>query len=136
MESFGAHLKSLREEKGKSLEDLAASTKIAVSNLDFLEKDRYDLLPPRVFVKGFIRSYVQELGLNPEETVRRFEAFTKEGEFPDYSDEEHPVFYQKPSTGTFISGTWFTVALTALGVVSLSILILAGVTRVFFSDER
>jgi cytoskeletal protein RodZ len=135
MESFGAHLKSLREEKGKSLEDLAASTKIAVSNLDFLEKDRYDLLPPRVFVKGFIRSYVQELGLNPEETVRRFEAFTKEGEFPDYSDEEHPVFYQKPSTGTFISGTWFTVALTALGVVSLSILILAGVTRVFFSDD-
>jgi len=135
MESFGAYLKSLREEKGKSLEEIAASTKIAASNLDFLEKDRYDLLPPRVFVKGFIRSYVQELGLNPEESVRRFEDFTKDGEMPDYSQEEHPVFSQKPSPTSFISSTWFTVILTALGVVSLGILILTGVTRLILPGE-
>ncbi len=135
MESFGAYLKSLREEKGKSLEEIAAGTKIAASNLDFLEKDRYDLLPPRVFVKGFIRSYVQELGLNPDESVSRFETFTKEGEMPDYSQEEHPVFGQKPSTGSFISSTWFTVVLTALGVVSLSILILTGVTRLILPEN-
>ncbi|MBI4962828.1 MAG: DUF4115 domain-containing protein [Desulfomonile tiedjei] len=135
MESFGAYLKSLREEKGKSLEDIAVGTKIPASNLDFLEKDRYDLLPPRVFVKGFIRSYVQELGLNPEETVKRFEAFTKDGEMPDYSEEEHPVFHQKTSSRSFVSTRWFTVVLTALGVVSLSILVLTGVTRLILSDD-
>jgi cytoskeleton protein RodZ len=135
MESFGAYLKNLREEKGKSLEEIAASTKIAASNLDFLEKDRYDLLPPRVFVKGFIRSYVQALGLNPDESVRRFEDFTKDGEMPDYSQEEHPVFSQKPSPASFISSTWFTVILTALGVVSLGILILTGVTRLILPGD-
>jgi len=129
MESFGAYLKGLREEKGKSLQDIASNTKIPSSNLDFLEKDRYDLLPPRVFVKGFIRSYVEELGLNPEESVRRFEAFTKDGEMPDYSQDEHPVFHQKPASGSFATSTWFTIVLTALGVLSLGILILTGVTR-------
>ena len=54
MESFGAYLRGLREKKGKTINDIAHGTKIAVANLDFLENDRFDLLPPRVFVKGFI----------------------------------------------------------------------------------
>jgi len=129
MESFGAYLKSLREEKGLSLEEIADSTKIAVSNLDFLEKDRFDLLPPRVFVKGFIRSYVQELGLNPEETLKRFETFTREGELGDY-EAEMPLFNEVPSAShSFTTSRWFTWALTAVGVLSISILILTGVTR-------
>ena len=72
MESFGQYLKNLREEAGKSLEEIAENTKIAMTNLEFLEQDRYDLLPPRVFVKGFIRSYVQELGLNADESATAF----------------------------------------------------------------
>lgn len=129
MESFGAYLKSLREEKGRTLEEISESTKIAVANLVFLEQDAFDMLPPRVFVKGFVRSYVQELGLNPEETVRRFDAFTKESELPDYGAEDHPVFHQKPGAITSIPRQWFTVALTALGLVSFIILVLTGFNR-------
>jgi|GEM_PF-460232 len=129
MESFGTYLRQLREESGKSLEDIASSTKIAAANLDFLEKDRYDLLPPRVFVKGFIRSYVQELGLNADETIKRFDEFTSEGELSDYAQEDHPVFNHQPRPASFISSRWFTVVLTAAGLISLCILILTGVTR-------
>ncbi len=135
MESFGAYLKALREENGKTLEEIAENTKIAVSNLDFLENDRFDLLPPRVFVKGFIRSYIRELGLNPEEAMKRFDAFTKEGELPDYEEEEHPVFHQKPASSSFVSSTWFTGLLTAAGIISLSILLLTGVTRLLETDK-
>jgi cytoskeleton protein RodZ len=131
MESFGAYLKSLREEKGKSLEEISESTKIAVASLDFLENDRFDLLPPRVFVKGFIRSYVQELGLNAEEAISRFEVFLSEGELPEYEEEDHPVFHRRPATSSFISSRWFTVALTAAGLVSLAILLLTGAGRLF-----
>ena len=95
MESFGAYLRSLREEQGKTLEEIAENTKIAVANLDLLERDRYELLPPRVFVRGFIRSYVQELGLSPEEPLRRFEEFTKEGELPDYGGTGAQRFSRK-----------------------------------------
>jgi len=134
MESFGQYLKNLREEAGKSIEEIAENTKIAVTNLEFLEQDRYDLLPPRVFVKGFIRSYVQELGLNADESVARFDEFTKEGELPNYEEEEHPVFHQKESSGWFVNGSWFTLALTAAGVVSIIILLVTGVSRLFWWD--
>ena len=134
MESFGQYLKNLREEAGKSLEEIAENTKIAVTNLEFLERDRYDLLPPRVFVKGFIRSYVQELGLNADESVGRFDEFTKQGELPDYEEEEHPVFHQKAPGASFINSSWFTLALTAAGVVSITIILLTGVTRLFWWD--
>lgn len=135
MESFGAYLKGLREGHGKTLEEIAENTKIAVSNLDFLENDRFDLLPPRVFVKGFIRSYVRELGLNPEEVMRRFDAFTRDGELPDYGEEEHPVFHQKPAASSFVSSAWFTGLLTAAGIISLSILLLTGVTRLLENNR-
>ncbi len=129
MESFGAYLKGLREERGVSLEEISAHTKIAVSNLDLLERDRYDLLPPQVFVKGFIRSYVQELGHSPEEVLKRFADFSKEGELPDYSQEEHPVFGRKPVQWSFMKASWFTWILTATGLICLLVLILTGVTR-------
>ncbi len=135
MESFGAYLKGLREEQGKALEEIAENTKIAVANLDLLERDRYELLPPRVFVKGFIRSYVQELGLAPEEPLRRFEEFTKEGELPDYGLQEPPVFSQNKSFLSFIHRSWFTMILTAAGLISLGILILTATTRLFFEDN-
>ena len=132
MESFGAYLRSLREEQGKALEEIAENTKIAVANLDLLERDRYELLPPRVFVKGFIRSYVQELGLSPEEPLRRFEEFTKEGELPDYGVQEPPVFAQKRNFFSFIHRSWFTMILTAVGLISLGILILTATTTALF----
>ncbi len=136
MESFGAYLRSLREEKGKALEEIAENTKIAVANLDLLERDRYELLPPRVFVKGFIRSYAQELGMSPEEPLRRFEEFTREGELPEYGNQEPPVFVSNKNFFSLLrTSSWFTIILTAAGLICLGILILTGATRLFFEDK-
>ena len=73
MESFGEYLKSLREEKGMTLAQMSERTKVAVTNLELLERDRYDLLPPRVFVRGFVQSYTQALDLDPDKVLREFE---------------------------------------------------------------
>jgi len=135
MESFGAYLKNLREAQGKGLDEIAENTKIAVANLDLLERDRYELLPPRVFIKGFIRSYVQELGLDPEEPLRRFEEFTREGELTDYGIQEPAVFMPKRSFFSLSHRSWFTVILAAAGLISLGVLVLTVVTRLFFEDN-
>jgi cytoskeletal protein RodZ len=136
MESFGSYLKGLREAKEKTLSEMAESTKIAVSNLEFLESDRFDLLPPRVFVKGFIRSYLNELGENPEDGIRRFDEFTKQGEFPDYSGEDHPVFHAQAQSVSLVSGSWFTVVLSCAGVVALAILLLTAFTHLLYWDKK
>jgi cytoskeletal protein RodZ len=132
MESFGQHIKSLREEKGLSLQELSQRTKIALSNLEFLEADRFDLLPPRVFVKGFVKAVAFELGLEPGPLLAQFDEFTKEGEVPDYANESHPVFSGRARAGSIIGSRVFTVALTAAGVVSLAILLVTGFTRLFY----
>ncbi len=135
MESFGSYLKAIREEQGKSLEDISERTKIAVTNLDFLENDRYDLLPPIVFVKGFLKSYAKHLGLDPEETVGRLDNFLGRKETSDYLKDEHPVVEVEKSYGMeLVQNIWFTRILTAAGFLSLLILIMTGVSRLFLDD--
>ena len=128
MESFGSYLKSLREEKGVSLEEMSERTRIALTSLDFLEKDQYQLLPPRVFIKGFIRSYTQDLGLDPEPALKRFDTFTREGELSDYSLED-PMFRPQLDSRSIIRNPVFTVVITIAGVLSLGILLVTGATR-------
>ncbi len=137
MESFGSYLKGLREEKGRTLEDISVSTKIALTNLDFLEHDRYDLLPPVVFVKGFVRSYAKELGIDPEETVKGLENFITTCQPETYSDDKSSTVNNESSHGlAFVQNIWFTRILTVAGFISLLILILTGVSRVFLDSEK
>lgn len=135
MESFGAYLKNIRESQGKTLEEISESTKVAVANLDFLERDRYDLLPPKVFVKGFIRAYAQEMGVDPKDIIEKFEEFVSDGEMPEYSEDEYPVFQEVAEKRSIIFSPWFTIALTGAGMLALMILVLTGVSRLFFPDE-
>lgn len=137
MESFGLYLKTIREERGKSLEDISENTKIAVTNLDLLEKDRYDLLPPVVFVKGFLKSYAKNLGLDPEDTVRRLEVFLGQTQPPERIEDTPPVAENDIiSRLSFIHNVWFTRILTGAGVFSLLILVMTVFGRIFIDDTQ
>jgi len=70
----GAHLRNIRTAKGESLENIAAITKIKVAYLDAIEEDDHERLPAPVFIKGFIKSYAQALGLNPAEIADKYMA--------------------------------------------------------------
>ncbi len=129
MESFGHYLKSLREQKNKSLEEIAEATKIALTNLESLERDRYDLLPPLVFVKGFVRSYAQEVGIPPAEALEQFAALAGSKNIGDYQEAERVVF-NKPPRGTIVSNPLFTIVLTFAGVISIGILLTTVFVRV------
>ena len=41
--------------------------------VDALEADREDLLPARVYVRGFIRAYCDQVGADAEEALRLYE---------------------------------------------------------------
>ncbi len=80
MEALGSYLKKNREQRSVSLEEMASNTKINLSILSYLEEDRFDKLPAPVFIKGFIRSYLGYLGLNPKEAVLFYELITGEAQ--------------------------------------------------------
>jgi cytoskeleton protein RodZ len=69
---FGGTMRGLREARGISLRDIAASTKVAVSSLEALERNDVDRLPGGIFLRAMVRSYAHEIGTDPESAVRDF----------------------------------------------------------------
>lgn len=70
--------KQVREDKGLTIEEVAAKTKIQSEYLRALEENRFAELPGPVFAKGFVRTYARFLGMDEEETVRRFSESAQE----------------------------------------------------------
>ena len=71
---FGHYLKSIRLEKGISLEEISNETKIRVDILLLIEKEDFDRLPAEVYVKSFLRAYAKAVGADEGEAVRRCES--------------------------------------------------------------
>lgn len=71
---IGEALRAVREHQGRSLADLAETTRVKANYLAALEEMRLELLPSRPFTIGYIRAYATALGLDPEDAVERFRA--------------------------------------------------------------
>ena len=64
--NLGSLLRKSREERHIDLDAAVKATRITRHNLEALEKEEWDKLPSQVFVKGFLRSYAEFLGLDKE----------------------------------------------------------------------
>lgn len=69
---LGKRLVEAREEKGMSLEDLMAATKIQKRYLLAIEQGNYDIIPGKFYVRAFIKQYAEAVGLNPEQLFEEF----------------------------------------------------------------
>ena len=69
----GALLKSEREKKGLTLDQIAQTTKLRRHFLEALEKEEWDLLPAPIFIKGFLRSYALAVGLDENRVYKLYE---------------------------------------------------------------
>lgn len=72
MESLGEKIRKYREEKGYSLEQVARDTHITKRFLEAMEEENFSSLPGESYVIGFLRTYSEYLGLNPDEIVSHF----------------------------------------------------------------
>lgn len=55
-----------------SLAEVSRVTRIPVLTIESIEHDRFDDLPGEVFVRGFLKSFAQAVGLQGEEIVARY----------------------------------------------------------------
>ncbi|HEY8574353.1 helix-turn-helix domain-containing protein [Phenylobacterium sp.] len=72
--NVGEALRLVREHQGRTLEEVAESTRVRRAYLAAIEELRLEQLPSRPFTIGYIRSYAEALGIDPEEAVYRFKA--------------------------------------------------------------
>jgi cytoskeleton protein RodZ len=76
-ESPGKFLKGERETRNISLEEISHFTKIKERHLKAIEEDKYELLPPALYVKGYLNGYARYLDLNPKEIISQYENYLK-----------------------------------------------------------
>jgi cytoskeletal protein RodZ len=65
--TVGERLRAAREEKGLSLEDIAAQTRIPQRHLEAIEASEWDKLPAPTYTTGFAKSYASAVGLDRTE---------------------------------------------------------------------
>jgi cytoskeleton protein RodZ len=62
--SLGSTLRGLRQAKGWSLEEVSSRIKFTTRQIDALENERLDELPTGVSLRGMVRNYAVQLGVD------------------------------------------------------------------------
>ena len=77
LKKFAEELKTERESKNITPQQIANKTKIDVKFIRAIEDARFDILPD-LYVRAFIKEYASIIDLNPEEVINKF-AIAKHG---------------------------------------------------------
>src|SRR5437762_2590865 len=77
MTNFGTSFKRAREAKGISLDQIAIETRISTRFLAAIENEEFHVLPGGIFNRGFIRSYAEKVGLDPDQAVADYKRLTE-----------------------------------------------------------
>lgn len=71
-ELSGKDLKQLRESRGIELAEIADQTRISLSYLTFLEEDRFQMLPPEVYLRSYLLQYARAIGFESKAVSDRY----------------------------------------------------------------
>ena len=71
-EAFGPNLRRIRLQRGITLEQIAAATKVATALWDGLERNDLKAWPTGIYARSFVRDYARAIGADPEATVDEF----------------------------------------------------------------
>lgn len=108
---IGASLKAARKEQGKSVRDLAQSTKLSKMTIEAIESNEWSKLPGGIFGRACVRACAQEVGLDAETVVKAFVQ-----QFPSAAPETIDEIDARPAPHNLRGLRWVTVAvvITAL----------------------
>lgn len=70
--NIGGQLRDARERRGLTLSQIADSTKLSIAMLRLIERNEFGRLPGGILVRGYLRAYAVDIGLDPEEVVQAY----------------------------------------------------------------
>jgi cytoskeletal protein RodZ len=122
MVQFGIELRQEREHRGVSLEAMCASTKLSQRQLLDVEAGNFRELPGGIFRKGFVRSYLNALGLDEPLWLERFEASYRASGLAESSEREWADFAENVRNNR-IGGKSSGTGRKWLGVLAMTLLL-------------
>jgi len=121
---IGTSLREARLRQGLDFPEIEQGTKIRAKYLRALEDEQFDVLPAQTYVKGFLRSYAEYLGLDGQLYVDEYNSRFVVGE------EEQPSRPRRsapPTRGVQVQSR--VVLLTLLGIAAVTALVIVAWTR-------
>lgn len=82
LDKFAEELREQREKSGITIQQIAAKTRIDKKFLEAIDQGNFSFLP-ELYVKAFIKEYAKVIGLDEEETIKKF-LIAREGK--DYNE--------------------------------------------------
>jgi cytoskeleton protein RodZ len=117
MFEIGNSLREARLRQGLDFPEIEQATKIRPKYLRALEDEQFDILPGQTYVKGFLRSYAEYLGLDGQLYVDEYNSRYI------HVDEETPLRARSTSSlggaGPRFESSIVLVALAAIAIVTL-----------------
>ena len=131
MFEIGSSLREARLRQTLDFPEIEQSTKIRGKYLRALEDEQFDLLPAQTYVKGFLRSYAEYLGLDGQLYVDEYNSRYVVG------DEESPLRpRQSPRPPGPPRVQSRVVLLTLLGIALVTALVIVAWTRGGAGNQR
>ncbi|OHD12826.1 MAG: hypothetical protein A2Y34_01670 [Spirochaetes bacterium GWC1_27_15] len=128
MEALGEYLKEVRLKLNVSIDKIVEDTHIVKKFIEAIENEQFSIFPGEAYLKGFIRTYSEYLGIDPEDVIKRYEKI-KMAESPTPIEQLIP----KPSINLkpiFITvGIVLLGSLIVFGLINLGISISKNVTN-------
>jgi cytoskeletal protein RodZ len=121
---IGNSLREARLRQSLDFPEIEQGTKIRGKYLRALEDEQFDVLPAQTYVKGFLRSYAEYLGLDGQLYVDEYNSRFVVGE---EEPQSRPRRSAPPSRGVQVQSR--VVLLTLLGIVSVTALVIVAWTR-------
>jgi len=121
---IGNSLREARLRQALDFPEIEQGTKIRAKYLRALEDEQFELLPAQTYVKGFLRSYAEYLGLDGQLYVDEYNSRFVVGE------EDAPTRPRRaapPSRGVRVQSR--VVLLTLLGIAAVTALVIVAWTR-------
>jgi len=73
LDKFAEELRQAREENEITLQQMAAKTRIDIKFLEAIDNGNFSFLP-NIYVRAFIKQFAKTVGLDEEETIKKYEA--------------------------------------------------------------
>lgn len=107
----GGRIGRARRERGLSLRDAAASTKLSAAVLRAIERNDFESLPGGLYRRAYLRTVAREVGLDPDEIAAdytaHFEPPIEPGPVADHASPRRRLWAWQPAT-------WVTASALAL----------------------
>lgn len=128
MKTVGSLLKEARESAHLTIEDISKHTRIREDYLTSIEENAFDALPKGPFLRGFLRQFSQEVGLNPETVVAVFRR--------DFGKEERSSLVPKGLLNPIRRKTYVLISpqLLAISILCLVAALFVGIQWYFFTQ--